>query len=128
MEKCLGNKFIKCVISVIRWVPIVFVVLIVGWAYYTYVYKFCFGKLDFCHLIFLQKNILELIDIIAQKVIYLIIFHVLLLIFLWSYIQTVISPIGKPSELVNLLNLIIIILTINCFFASFQSLNTFVIK
>jgi len=42
----------------------------------------------------------EILDDVIIRIIYLLIVHLLLLMFLWSYIKTVISTIGKPSELV----------------------------
>lgn len=87
MGKCLGNRIIQFVISVIRWVPVLFVTLIVGWAYYTFVVLFCL------------HDVLDAGLKPPQKILYLIAFHALLLMFLWSYVQTVISPIGKPSQL-----------------------------
>uniref|UniRef100_A0A914L4Y0 Palmitoyltransferase n=1 Tax=Meloidogyne incognita TaxID=6306 RepID=A0A914L4Y0_MELIC len=86
MRKCFGSRLIKGFISIIRWVPVVFVLLIICWAWYTYIIEFCFKILD---------------DVII-RIIYLLIVHLLLLMFLWSYIKTVISTIGKPSELFHI--------------------------
>uniref|UniRef100_A0A915NS43 Protein S-acyltransferase n=1 Tax=Meloidogyne floridensis TaxID=298350 RepID=A0A915NS43_9BILA len=86
MRKCFGSRLIKGFISIIRWVPVVFVLLIICWAWYTYIIEFCFKILD---------------DVII-RIIYLLIVHLLLFMFLWSYIKTVISTIGKPSELFHI--------------------------
>jgi len=44
MRKCFGSRLIKGFISIIRWVPVVFVLLIICWAWYTYIIEFCFSK------------------------------------------------------------------------------------
>lgn len=103
MVKCLGSKCVSCVISTVRWVPVVFVSAIICWAYYTYVVPFCFGAFPLVGSdSFLSLIYSEMIEGIGQRIVYLAIFHLCISLFLWAYVQTVFSPIGKPSEMVSL--------------------------
>lgn len=38
------------------------------------------------------------VECLFERVIYLIIFHILLILFLWSYYQTIFSPVGRPRK------------------------------
>ncbi|KOC60939.1 Palmitoyltransferase ZDHHC2 [Habropoda laboriosa] len=57
----------------IKWIPVIFILLIVSWSYYAYVVQLCFYT----------------VDNYVQKAFYLFFYHVLFLLFLWSYWQTV---------------------------------------
>uniref|UniRef100_A0A914RCZ8 Palmitoyltransferase n=1 Tax=Parascaris equorum TaxID=6256 RepID=A0A914RCZ8_PAREQ len=41
---------------------------------------------------------LDTVERVAERVLYLLIFHILLFLFLWSYYQTVFSEIGQPQK------------------------------
>jgi len=45
MGRCLDNPCLQCCIRVVRWVPVVFIVAVLGWAYYAFVFQLCFCKL-----------------------------------------------------------------------------------
>lgn len=63
-------------VRLLKWVPVLFIMAIVVWSYFAYV---------------IQLNILT-IESIPKKVIYLLVYHTLLVLFLASYYQTVFMP------------------------------------
>lgn len=81
----------KLCVKAAKWLPVIFIVTVVVWSYYAYV---------------IQLNLLT-IESIIQKCFYLLIYHILLVLFLWAYWQTVFTEIGRvpkqfrlpPSEL-----------------------------
>ncbi|XP_063852881.1 palmitoyltransferase ZDHHC20-B-like isoform X2 [Scylla paramamosain] len=86
----LGTPCSLC-LRAAKWLPVLFIVIVVVWSYYAYV---------------LQLNLFTITNII-EKCFYLIIYHVLLVMFLWAYWQTIFTEIGTvpkqfrlpPSEL-----------------------------
>lgn len=66
-------------ISLIKWLPVLFIVSVLCWGYYAYAIQLCFFNL--------QNVIL--------RVIFLVVFHYLMLMTLWSYYQTVFTEPGK---------------------------------
>lgn len=74
----------------LRAIPVIFITTIVVWSYYAYVIQIC----------------LFTINSIPQKVIYLIIYHLLITLFLWSFWKIVFtSPKKIPAEFYLPLNL-----------------------
>ncbi|CAF1030403.1 unnamed protein product [Adineta steineri] len=72
-----------CCFETLKSIPVVFILGIVAWSYYAYVIQMCFLT----------------IDSVPKKVIYLLIYHPLLFLFLWSYYRTMFKPLaGPPSE------------------------------
>lgn len=66
-----------------KWLPVLFIVAIIAYSYYTYVVLLCL------HFV---ENIIELVS-------YLFIYHLILAMFLWSYWQTIFTQIGVvPKE------------------------------
>ncbi|KAI1731679.1 DHHC palmitoyltransferase domain-containing protein [Ditylenchus destructor] len=88
MEKCLQNKCVKVSILALRWVPVLFIAAVVTWGYWAYVLKLCF----------------DLVDNVAIRCVYLVIMHILLTLFMWSYYQTVFTPIGSVPNVVCFIN------------------------
>uniref|UniRef100_A0A914W6M9 Palmitoyltransferase n=1 Tax=Plectus sambesii TaxID=2011161 RepID=A0A914W6M9_9BILA len=82
LRPCLAHPIVYYSLQAVRWIPVVFIVAIVCWGYYAYVFELCF---------FTVTNVFE-------RAIYLFGFHVLLILFMWSYYQTIFSPIGQPSS------------------------------
>jgi palmitoyltransferase len=74
------NKCVQVFLRVIRWLPILFVAAIVAWIYYAFGYEFCF----------------KVVTNIPERIAYLVVYNILMLMFLWSYVQTVITDAGKP--------------------------------
>ncbi|CAF3482421.1 unnamed protein product [Rotaria sp. Silwood1] len=72
-----------CCCEILKWIPVFFILGIVGWSYYAYVVQMC----------------ILTIDNIPKKVIYLCIYHVLFILLLWSYYRTVFtSLVGPPRQ------------------------------
>lgn len=66
-----------------KWVPVLFVLAIISWAYYTYVFQMC----------------MQTVKSTVKLTIYLGIFHLLFFMFMWSYAQTVCTSNGTvPSQ------------------------------
>lgn len=64
-------------------VPVIFILCILAWSYYAYVYHLCFGR----------------ITSVEMRTVYLLIYHVILVCFLWSYFKTTFTePGGAPPK------------------------------
>ena len=66
-------------VKTVKWFPVLFIVSVIGWSYYAYVLQLCFLT----------------VTSVIQKIIYIVIYHVLLVFFLWSYWQTILTSNGK---------------------------------
>ncbi|KAF4532898.1 hypothetical protein B566_EDAN001502 [Ephemera danica] len=70
-------------LEIIKWIPVLFIVTVVVWSYYAYVFQLCYLT----------------VSSIVEKVFYLLGFHVLFVIFMWAYYQTIFTDIGHvPAE------------------------------
>lgn len=73
-EKCCAwCHLCKVWWDVLKWLPVLLIVTVIVWSYYAYVFQLC----------------IYTIDSFLEKLVYLILYHVLLLMFTWSYWQTV---------------------------------------
>uniref|UniRef100_A0A224XRS7 Palmitoyltransferase n=1 Tax=Panstrongylus lignarius TaxID=156445 RepID=A0A224XRS7_9HEMI len=70
-----------CVHSV-KWIPVLFLVCMIVWSYYAYVIQLC----------------ILTITSYTEKGIYLVGYHLLFAIFLWSYWQTIFTPIATVPK------------------------------
>ncbi|CAF3318806.1 unnamed protein product [Rotaria socialis] len=68
--------------DILKWIPVIFIVGILGWSYYAYVVQMC----------------ILTIDNVPKKVMYLCVYHSLLILFLWSYYRTVFEPLRGPTR------------------------------
>ncbi|KAL9916029.1 palmitoyltransferase ZDHHC15B isoform 1-T1 [Glossina fuscipes fuscipes] len=67
---------------VLKWIPVLFILSIIVWSYYAYVVELC----------------ILAIDNTAEKVIFLLFYHIINTLFLWSYWKTIFTPAGTvPS-------------------------------
>ncbi|XP_029648566.1 palmitoyltransferase ZDHHC2 isoform X1 [Octopus sinensis] len=78
----MAPSFIRQCCQVLRWLPVVFIAAVVVWSYYAYVVQMCIFT----------------VDSVLEKVLYLLFYHPLLILFNWSYIQTIFTPNGKVPK------------------------------
>lgn len=64
-------------VKLFKWFPVLFITAVIGWSYYSYVIQLCFLT----------------VENMAEKVCYLITYHPLLVLFLWSYWQTIFTDV-----------------------------------
>lgn len=76
------NSCMLCCVRCTKWIPVLFLMAILCWAYYAYIVELC------------VKNIHEL----AKLIIYIFLFHVFLIMFLWSYGMTIFTKPARPSD------------------------------
>ncbi|XP_050534705.1 palmitoyltransferase ZDHHC20-B isoform X2 [Daktulosphaira vitifoliae] len=70
-------------VKTVKSVPVIFILCVLAWSYYAYVYHLCLNEV-------------KPVDI---RVIFLLIYHTILLLFLWSYFKTIFtSPSGAPQK------------------------------
>ncbi|XP_014357163.2 palmitoyltransferase ZDHHC15B isoform X1 [Papilio machaon] len=65
-----------------KWLPVILVVSIITWSYYAYVIQLCIFT----------------IESTVQKTIYLLVYHILLIMFCWSYWRTIFADIKQIPE------------------------------
>jgi hypothetical protein len=66
----------------VKWGPVVFIAAIIAWSYYAYVVEMCINTAD----------------TIAEKIVFLLLYHPVLFLFLWSYYQTIFAKICVPPK------------------------------
>ncbi|XP_055838729.1 palmitoyltransferase ZDHHC20-B isoform X1 [Episyrphus balteatus] len=62
----------------LKWIPVIFIVAIIVWSYYAYVVQLC----------------LLSIDSTVQKIIFIALYHIVCVLFFWSYWNTIFTPVG----------------------------------
>ncbi|CAK6953809.1 palmitoyltransferase ZDHHC20-A-like [Scomber scombrus] len=72
----------RCCKRALNWIPVLFINLVVGWSYYAYVVELCVYTIP--------DN--------AERIGYLVIFHIFLFMFIWSYWKTILSKPASPSK------------------------------
>ncbi|XP_049678791.1 palmitoyltransferase ZDHHC20 isoform X9 [Accipiter gentilis] len=76
------SHVLKCCQKVLAWVPVAFIALVVAWSYYAYVVELCVFT----------------ISSTAEKVVYLVVFHLSFVMFVWSYWKTIFTSPASPSN------------------------------
>ncbi|XP_026038530.1 palmitoyltransferase ZDHHC20-like [Astatotilapia calliptera] len=77
---------LRCCKRALNWVPVLFINLVVGWSYYAYVVELCVYTIP--------NN--------AERISYLVIFHIFLAMFIWAYWKTIWSKPANPSKAFSL--------------------------
>ncbi|XP_055374344.1 palmitoyltransferase ZDHHC20-B isoform X2 [Condylostylus longicornis] len=73
-----GNNRCASCIKGLKWIPVLFILALVAWSYYAYVVELC----------------IKSVDSVFVKVIFLLFYHIIGFLFLWSYWKTTCTPIG----------------------------------
>lgn len=78
-----NRGFVNSLITATKWLPVVVTCTIFSWGWYAYT----------CQLVLFSM------ESIVQQILCLILFHILYILALWSYVQTIFTPFGKiPSK------------------------------
>ncbi|XP_044077571.1 palmitoyltransferase ZDHHC20-A-like isoform X2 [Siniperca chuatsi] len=80
--KMAPSHALRCCKRALNWIPVLFINLVVGWSYYAYVVELCVYTIP--------NN--------AERISYLVIFHIFLTMFIWSYWKTIRSRPASPSK------------------------------
>ncbi|KAM4620295.1 palmitoyltransferase ZDHHC20-A-like [Polymixia lowei] len=76
------SHVLRCCQKALNWIPVFFINLVVGWSYYAYVVELC---------VFTIPNN-------AERISYLVVFHVFFIMFVWSYWKTICTRPASPSK------------------------------
>ncbi|XP_058836910.1 palmitoyltransferase ZDHHC15 isoform X2 [Topomyia yanbarensis] len=72
-ERCV------CCVRTMKWLPVLFIVSVIAWSYYAFVVELSFFT----------------VTSILQRILFLLFYHLILVMFLWSYYRTVFTDIGR---------------------------------
>lgn len=89
-------------VRAVKWIPVLFITTIVIWSYYAYVVQLCIG-MYIRNIAFgmLTSLFLVTIESDAKKVLFLIFYHILFIMFFWSYFQTIFIDVGRVPDKVS---------------------------
>ncbi|XP_023240893.1 palmitoyltransferase ZDHHC15-like isoform X2 [Centruroides sculpturatus] len=80
-----GAKCSFCV-RLFKWFPVIFITTIVAWSYYAYVIQLCFCT----------------VNTVIETVCYFFVYHILFIMFMWSYWQTIFTDVGVVPKMFKL--------------------------
>jgi len=66
----------------IKWLPVLFITGVISWSYYAFIVELCIFT----------------VDSLGEKVFYIIMYHIILVLFVWSYWKTIFAPIPKTDS------------------------------
>lgn len=99
MRSCIAHPLVQCVLAAIRWIPVLFVFAILCWAYYAYVFELCFCK--FIYFLFSNCTFTVTVTNLIERIVYLSVFHFLLVLFVFAYYQTIFTELARPPAKVQ---------------------------
>uniref|UniRef100_A0A6I8R6D8 Palmitoyltransferase n=1 Tax=Xenopus tropicalis TaxID=8364 RepID=A0A6I8R6D8_XENTR len=76
------SHVLRCCQRVVGWIPVLFITAVACWSYYAFVLELC--------VFTIKSN--------AEKAVYMVIFHLLFIMFIWSYWKTIFSRPANPSK------------------------------
>jgi len=76
-HQALSNRC-ECCVKFLKWIPVVFIFLIISWSYYAFAIQLC---------IYTIPNI-------SGKILLLFCYHIVIFMFLWSYYQTIFTEVA----------------------------------
>ncbi|XP_058065453.1 palmitoyltransferase ZDHHC15 isoform X2 [Anopheles bellator] len=78
-----NNRCCACCVRTMKWFPVLFIVSVICWSYYAFVIQLSFFT----------------VTSTVQRILFLLFYHIVLVMFLWSYYKTVFTEIGRvPSR------------------------------
>lgn len=106
-----ANVSYNCM-QILKWIPVLFITSIIFWSYYAYVVELCICKLTLSTLNFqfIEKTLpnlyffLDAVPNIAERCVYLLFYHIIAMLFFWSYLQTIFTAPGKVPATVGCLS------------------------
>ena len=66
----------------IKWLPVLFITGVISWSYYAFIVELCIFT----------------VDSLGEKVFYIVFYHIILVLFVWSYWKTIFAPIPKTDS------------------------------
>ena len=66
----------------IKWLPVLFITGVISWSYYAFIIELCIFT----------------VESLGEKIFYIITYHVILVLFVWSYFKTIFAPIPKTDS------------------------------
>jgi len=75
-------RVIECITKSVRWIPAIFVTGVVLWSYYAYVVELC----------------IMTVDSTWERALYLTLYHPFLILFVWSFWQTIFTEPATPKQ------------------------------
>lgn len=107
------NQPCSWLVRAIKWIPVIFIVGIIGWSYYAYVVQLCIREywIEICrwNLFRIRTNLgmkftfLVSVRTLPEQIVFLFFFHIIFVMFFWAYWQTVFTTVGTvPPKVIYL--------------------------
>ncbi|KRZ58482.1 Palmitoyltransferase ZDHHC2 [Trichinella nativa] len=107
LSSCMRNPVVVFCLQLFRWVPVVFISVVVLWSYYAYVFELCFFSVQS----YIEKGAVAeefvvafyaLLKILFRSAVYLIPYHLIVILFMWSYWKTIFSTVYTAPPLFSI--------------------------